>query len=194
MGPFGYSSVFCWSIPMKDFKVCGSEKPGSLITNLKIIITSLPPLPVSSPHRRFGEQALRCSWTILDGPLTPHHRSRISELPQCPDTSHASYPSPQGPDHDAALLPGGEGESACRCQGTSMMKHWGFTRKMAPRYLFESEYSHLLFSRHFRHRERGRLDTAPILHWSVMWAGWWTPENIAPAPPPSGETWTCRNI
>lgn len=40
----------------------------------------------------------------------------------------------------------------------------------------------------FRHPGKGRPDTAPTHPWSATLAGWWTPESIAHAPPPSGET------
>lgn len=72
---------------------------------------------VLSPHRRSGEQAVRCPWTLLNSSLAPHYRAWLAQLPQCPDAPHASHASQEGPDHDAALLPGGEGKSTRRCQG-----------------------------------------------------------------------------
>lgn len=72
---------------------------------------------VLSPHRRFGKQTLRCPRALLNSSLAPHYRAWLAQLPQCPDASHTSHASQEGPDHDAALLPSGEGKSACRCQG-----------------------------------------------------------------------------
>lgn len=77
-----------------------------------------------SPHRRFGEQTLRCPWAILNSSLAPYYCAWLAQLPQCQDAPHASHASPEGPVHDAALLPGGKGKSSCRCKG-KMASIWG---------------------------------------------------------------------
>lgn len=78
---------------------------------------------VLSPHRRFGKQTLWCPRAHLNSSLAPNYGAWLAQLPQCPDAPHASHPSPEGPNHDAALLPSGEGKSACRCQG-KMTAEW----------------------------------------------------------------------
>lgn len=72
---------------------------------------------VLSPHRRFGKQTLRRSRAILDSSLAANYCAWLAQLPQCPHAPHSSHTSPEGPDHDAALLPGGEGEPAGRRKG-----------------------------------------------------------------------------